>query len=276
MMGKTVRTVDAGKRMWRIMAAVFVVVAFTFAVMSYVNHYYEATEIAEQAMKGNSRVEVVESDDYYLFLPDEEERTGDGIIFYPGGKVEERAYAPLMLSLAECGYEVYLMRMPARLAVLRPNAADLVIGRVPEAAEPSTDSTAETDSAGAGQPEGKRRWILMGHSLGGAMAANYAGKHSDEVSLLVLLAAYSTADLSDTGIDVLSFYGSEDGVLNREKYDKNRAKLPKDTAESVIDGGNHAGFGFYGEQKGDGPALISREEQQEAVVDALCYHLENK
>lgn len=248
---KSAQKADVGKRIRHIMAVVFVVAAGIFAAMSYINHYYEATEIAEQAMKGSSRVEVVEADDYYLFLPDEGERRGEGIIFYPGGKVEERAYAPLMLSLAECGYEVYLMRMPARLAVLRPNAADRVIS-----------------------PEG--RWILMGHSLGGAMAANYAKKHSSQVSALVLLASYSTADLSDTGIAVFSFYGSEDGVLNRDKYEKNRKKLPQSTVESVIDGGNHAGFGFYGEQKGDGSASISREEQQEAVVDALRYYSENQ
>lgn len=108
------------------------------------------------------------------------------------------------------------------------------------------------------------------------MAAGYAAKHSGQVSMLVLLAAYSTADLSDTDIAVLSLYGSEDGVMNRDKYEKNRTNLPEDAVESVIDGGNHAGFAFYGEQKGDGPAAISREEQQEAVADALRYQLENQ
>lgn len=256
-----------GRRVRHVMAAAFVVVACVFAVLSYINHYYRATEIARQALKGSGRVEVVETDDYYLFLPDEEERTGDGIIFYPGGKVEECAYAPLMLELAECGHEVYLMRMPARLAVLKPNAAGLVMDR--------QEGASSTEPAGSMEGQ-ERKWILMGHSLGGAMAAGYAAKHSGQVSMLVLLAAYSTADLSDTDIAVLSLYGSEDGVMNRDKYEKNRTNLPEDAVESVIDGGNHAGFAFYGEQKGDGPAAISREEQQEAVADALRYQLENQ
>ena len=190
---------------------------------------------------------------------------GEGIIFYPGGKVEESAYAPLLLRLAENGFEVYLMRMPARLAVLKPGAADAVIYG-DEAASSETEGSAAPEVSG--QQEG-RRWILMGHSLGGAMAASYAAGHSDVISALVLLASYSTADLSDSGITVLSLYGSEDGVMNRDKYEKNRAKLPEDALECVIDGGNHAGFGFYGEQDGDHPAAISRDEQQEVVVDAL-------
>ena len=78
-------------------------------------------------------------------------------------------------------------------------------------------------------------------------------------------------DLSEGGSTVLSIYGSEDGVLNREKYEKNRVNLPEDAIEYVIDGGNHSGFGYYGQQKGDHVAGISPKEQQEAVVDALCY-----
>ena len=87
---------------------------------------------------------------------------------------------------------------------------------------------------------------------------------------LVLLAAYSTADLTDSGLRVYSTYGSEDGVLNREKYEADRTNLPQDTTETVIDGGCHAGFGSYGAQKGDGTPTISAEEQQRQTADALA------
>ena len=93
------------------------------------------------------------------------------------------------------------------------------------------------------------------------MAASCAAKHPEEFDGLLLLAAYSTADLSDSGLQVLSLYGSEDGVLNREKYEKYRANLPADTRETVINGGCHAGFGAYGPQKGDGAPRITRAEQ---------------
>ena len=65
-------------------------------------------------------------------------------------------------------------------------------------------------------------------------------------------------------------YGSEDGVLNREKYEADRTNLPQDTTETVIDGGCHAGFGSYGAQKGDGTPTISAEEQQRQTADALA------
>jgi alpha-beta hydrolase superfamily lysophospholipase len=107
---------------------------------------------------------------------------------------------------------------------------------------------------------------MMGHSLGGAMAASYSAAHDEVVDGLVLLAAYSTEDLKDKEIDVYSFYGSEDQVLNMEKYKEYYSNLPEDTLEVIIEGGNHAYYGFYGEQEGDGTATITREAQIEAVV----------
>ena len=79
-----------------------------------------------------------------------------------------------------------------------------------------------------------------------------------------------TADLTDSGLRVYAAYGSEDGVLNREKYEADRINLPQDTTETVIDGGCHAGFGSYGAQKGDGAPVISAEEQQQQTADALA------
>ena len=37
----------------------------------------------------------------------------------------------------------------------------------------------------------------------------------------------------------------------------------------MIEGGNHSGFGKYGEQKGDGKASISNKEQQQKVIEKL-------
>ena len=65
-------------------------------------------------------------------------------------------------------------------------------------------------------------------------------------------------------------YVSEDGVLNREKYEADRTNLPQDTTETIIDGGCHAGFGSYGAQKGDGTPSISAGEQQQQTADALA------
>ena len=102
------------------------------------------------------------------------------------------------------------------------------------------------------------------------MAANYAAAHDEDFDGLILLAAYSTKDLTGTTLRVLSVYGSEDGVLNRESYEKNRAKLPADTTEVILDGGCHAQFGNYGPQDGDGVPTISGEEQVRQTVEAIA------
>lgn len=256
------------KRVIRIIVATVVVVALFFGCLFYVNDYYRASEEAKEALQGNELVEVREEESYYVFYlkgdfsesevaeeTDSAEdkggksswKTSRGIIFYPGGKVDEVAYAPLLVELAEMGYEVYLVKMPAKLAIFGMNKADEIIKKAAHIEE----------------------WIMMGHSLGGAMAASYSANHDDTIDGLVLLAAYSTEDLTHKEIDVFSFYGSKDQVLNMEKYKEYYSNLPEDTLEIVIPGGNHAYYGYYGEQAGDGKATITREAQIEAVVNAF-------
>ena len=209
------------RRVFLCLLAVLLAVCIAFGV--YVNDYYHTDPAAEDAMVSDRFVSVTEQNGNWVFAP---ESPTAGLIFYPGGKVENTAYAPLLHDLAE--------------------------DSIPERFSEVTD------------------WYIGGHSLGGAMAASYAAKHTDELDGLVLLAAYSTADLTDSGLRVYSTYGSEDGVLNREKYEADRMNLPQDTTETVIDGGCHAGFGSYGAQKGDGTPTISAEEQQRQTADALA------
>lgn len=162
-----------------------------------------------------------------------------GIIFYPGGKVESAAYEPLMIALAARGVLCVLVEMPFNLAVLDVNAADGI-----------REMFLDTE-----------RWYMGGHSLGGSMAASYLDKNSGDFVGLVLLGSYSTADLVGDGVRVLSIYGSEDGVMNREKYEQYKSNLPSDYTEIVISGGSHAYFGMYGEQDGDGVADITPDQQ---------------
>ena len=211
----------------------------------YVGDYYHAEPAAGDALLSDDSVTVTQVNSSWVFAP--EEPTA-GLIFYPGGKVEYTAYAPLLHRLAEEGVLCVLVKMPCNLAVLDMNAADGIAE-----AFPAVD-----------------HWYIGGHSLGGAMAASYAAKHTDELDGLVLLAAYSTADLTDSGLRVFSTYGSEDGVLNREKYEANRTNLPTDTTEVIISGGCHAGFGSYGAQKGDGTPTISAGDQQQQTATALA------
>ena len=185
-----------------------------------------------------------DADGNLVFEPENVER---GFIFYPGEKVEYTAYVPLMPALASEGTLCILVEMPFNLAVFDINAADGLQGNYPEIEE----------------------WYIGGHSLGGSMAAAYLEKHSDTFDGLILLGSYSTADLSGLDIEVMSIYGSEDKVLNKEKYDANKCNLPADFTEVVIEGGCHAYFGMYGAQNGDGIPSISGEEQIGATLDAV-------
>lgn len=232
------------KKLWVTLAiiAVLSLTAINF-ILVYINDYYKANEKALAALESSDGVEVVVDENHSVtFIP---KHITAGLIFYPGGKVEYTAYAPLMHELADNGILCILLHMPGNLAVLDADAAD----------------------GYAGQYSNVTDWYIGGHSLGGVMAASYAAKHADAFGGVILLASYSTADLSDLGLAVLSVYGSEDGVLKLDKYVDNRKHLPADAVEEVIDGGCHAYFGSYGAQDGDGVPRITNEEQIHTTVD---------
>jgi hypothetical protein len=171
-----------------------------------------------------------------------------GLVFYPGAKVDPRAYANILRPIAEAGYPVIIIKLPFNLAVLSPNAADTVVG------DPDDDVD---------------RWVVGGHSLGGAMAATYASKERDELYGLLLYAAYPASDMSDrTGLDITSIYGTEDGLATVDDIEASKANLPPDTLFVPIEGGIHAFFGDYGPQAGDGTATISRGDAQDQIVEA--------
>lgn len=210
----------------------------------YVNDYYHAEDTAISAMAGTHNYTVEEYDGNIAFIPSE---PAAGLIFYPGGKVEHTAYAGLMAEFADKGVLCVLVEMPFRLAVLDMNAADGIQEDFPQI----------------------EKWYIGGHSLGGAMAASYISNHTDEFEGLLLLGAYSTADISDSGLSVISVYGSEDKVLNMEKYKENRRNLPSGFTEFIIEGGCHSYFGSYGRQDGDGEPSVSMEEQVRQTVDVF-------
>ncbi|MBE6631800.1 MAG: alpha/beta fold hydrolase [Ruminococcaceae bacterium] len=203
----------------------------------YVSDCYRADSEAIAAFVEAIDVEKTELRNGMISYGDPDAKTG--FIFYPGGKVEYTAYEPLMCELASRGILCILVHMPYNLAVLDINAADGIREMYPKA----------------------KSWYIGGHSLGGAMAASYAEKHSDELEGLVLLAAYSASDISESSLDVLSIYGSEDGVMDRDKYKKYMDNLPTEFTEFELEGGCHAYFGMYGEQDGDGTAALNAAEQ---------------
>ena len=186
------------------------------------------------------------------FTPAEPKATG--LILYPGGRVDPRAYATAARSLADSGYLTVIVPMPLNLAVFAPERASEVMLAYPEI----------------------ERWVIGGHSLGGAMAANFAAQHQEAVNGLVLWGAYPAGgdDLSSSDLKVASISGSLDGLTDPRAIEESQPLLPPDTAFVEIAGGNHAQFGDYGPQSGDNPATISASEQMDQVVAATLAALQ--
>jgi len=173
--------------------------------------------------------------------------TTSGVIIYPGAFVEPRSYAPAARALAEEGAFVSIVPMPFSLAILGANRADGVIDDHPEIAN----------------------WTIAGHSLGGVMAAGYAADHHDTIGGLVLWASYPQDgdDLTNWDGEAASVFGTLDGLTTLDDIEGSRVRLPADTVFAAIEGGNHAYFGWYGDQRGDNMATITRDQQQQLVID---------
>jgi predicted alpha/beta-hydrolase family hydrolase len=198
------------------------------------------------AFQTDSQVTVT-TEPWLVFQPSDQ-IPSTGLIIYPGARVDPRAYAPIARSVAAQGYLVVIVPMPLNLAVFGANRAAAVIQAFPDI----------------------QHWVIGGHSLGGSMAALYADNHRDQINGLVLWASYpaNNNNLSDSTIKVASIYGTQDGLATKDKIDTSRVLLPADTTWVPIEGGNHGQFGWYGDQPGDNPATISRQDQQAQIIQA--------
>ena len=214
-----------------------------------------ADDTALLAMAGAAEAKVTDKGAYVFFDPipsaGASVKGKAGLIFYPGGKVKPEAYAPLLLQVAASGHPAVLCRMPLNLAVLKSGAVANVFAM-------------RSDT----------RWAIGGHSLGGSMAAFFACKHPDAVAGLVLLGSYPAEgnSFASSTLPVLSIFGSRD--MGIEKIRQYKPLLPASTAFLELEGGNHAQFGNYGFQAGDGTATMPRLEQQNLSLKAIVHFLD--
>lgn len=234
------RKVGRGKRV--LLGLLVGLLLFTGIAGGYLAVYQKAEPEAVAAMAAATDVTVTKEDGYYVFDGPGQEAA---LLFFPGGKVETTAYAPLMKTIAGQGVDCFLLDMPFHLAVFGMNRPDKVLQKY----------------------DGYKTVLVGGHSLGGSAAALYANGGTDTVDGLVLLAAYPTKDVGS--LQVLSVYGSLDGVLERDAYENAKPLWSGHGTEVVIAGGNHAGFGNYGRQSGDNEAEISAEAQQAETADTV-------
>lgn len=199
----------------------------------------------------NDGVEVTDENGLITFKPDNI-KCDKGFIFYPGGKVEPESYSLLCRDIAKEGYIAVIAKMPLNLAIFNEDKADKIIKKYNDI----------------------DKWVIGGHSLGGVMASEYAEDNENKIQGLVLLASYPQGDdLEDENINTISIYGSNDQIADDSKIIN--SKLSRESKIMKIDGGNHAQFGQYGKQVGDGQASISNVDQINITTNLIVELLES-
>lgn len=231
----------------RVILALVLGIFLSFGIFTFVYLREESKSLIDEkmALKDISNVKIEVSDKLIELSP--KEKTDIGIIFYPGGKVDFKAYMRIGSLISQHGYKVYIPKMPFNLAMFGKGKAKDIIENNPDI----------------------KKWYLSGHSLGGAIVAEFYKNNPDKVKGLIFLASYPNFDMSNKQVKVLGIFASEDGLIDKEKREKKLVNFPKGSEIFIVEGGNHAGFGSYGIQKNDKRAIISAEKQQKIVSEEI-------
>lgn len=240
---------ESNKKLILKLIPLLLVLVLVVWVYVYLNDYYKADIKSINAFMDINNVSKKMLEDNTIIY--ENDNNSVGLIFYPGAKVEYTSYKPLMKELASKGVTTVLLEMPFNLAIFDKDAANRVKEQLPNI----------------------KTWYIAGHSLGGTIAAKHVCSNVEEYEGLILIAAYSTCDLSKEDIKTMTIYGTKDKVLSMEKYEEKKSLLPSTFNEVVIEGGNHAQFGMYGIQRGDGEATINNVEQINMTANEIFYFI---
>jgi len=245
------------KKWLRIVLVAFLAI-LAISVVGFVTYSRLATAEPEptalEAMNSDGLVKVEERENGWLIFKPVAGSSQAGLVLYPGAYVDPRAYAPAARDIAAAGYLVVIPTMPLNLAILGANRAGDIIDAFPEI----------------------EHWVVGGHSLGGAMAAQFVSSNLGVADGLALWGAYpgGNVDLSSSGLQAASIYGDRDGLSEIETVEAARPQLPADSDWLLIEGGNHAQFGWYGPQRGDMEPEIDHDEQQALTVAGTVRLLE--
>jgi pimeloyl-ACP methyl ester carboxylesterase len=222
--------------------------------MLWLANSYRTRGVVDDMLRSSPAISVVDGAATLEFLP----AASDGkpaLIFICGSGVSAHAYAPMLRPIAAAGYSVFVVKLPYRFAPLEShkqaavNRARGVIAAHPEIP----------------------RWVVSGHSLGGALACRVTQADPKAISAMVLIGTTHPKqdDLSDLQLPVTKVCASNDGIAPLDRIRSNKKLLPAHTKWVEIKGGNHSQFGHYGHQLFDGTATITRESQQAVTRSAL-------
>lgn len=239
----------------------FFLVWASFWVVVFIWQFYnmQAQGVSDALLESDAAVAVSDTAGLLIFEP-AADTMASALLFYPGALVDPTAYVPMAHAVAEAGHKVILVKVPFRIAF-----TESMEQRVSE----RTETILQQDA-------GRHAWVVGGHSRGGAMAARFAMRHSDQLAGLLLAGTSHPRrdDLSHLPIDVTKVYGTEDGLASEAEIEQFSSNLPASTRFIRIDGGNHAQFAWYGTQLGDSGATISRAAQQRQLLQAVLDQLD--
>lgn len=230
-------------RLWLSIIGAIVMVVLTLVAIWL--RPFGATDVALDAMEGSDTVTVSQTGSHILMEPVGVDPPA-GLVFYPGARVDARAYANVLTPVVEAGYEVVIVKAPVGIAFFSTSFAQ---GWISD--HPDIDT-----------------WAVGGHSLGGVVAStSVAGDRP--VSGLVFFASYPLTDLSDRSeVAVSSIYGLNDAIAEPSRIEESAADLPGTAVFVPIEGAIHSDFGDYGLQPGDGRPGITRPEAQAVIAEA--------
>jgi len=238
----------------RIVRTVWIIAGLSFFL--WMLYSYQSRGFPDSVLQSDELITVTQNSENISFLPTGNKRI-TGFIFYPGGMVDPKSYAPMARRLAEKGFAVYIVKLPLGSAPLSGQEADVM---------DYTRQIVDTNQS-------IQRWVLGGHSRGAAIASRFASYNNDLLSGLILIGTSHPKDdefdLSNSGLPVMKIYATHDGLASVSEIEETSKFLPNDTIWVKIDGGNHSQFGYFGTLLGDGRAEISREEQQEMTISAI-------
>lgn len=233
------------KSLWKY-GLLLLVVVLIITGLQWLTHERPLLEEYTGALESDALV-TVKQRPWLTFTP-AQTRPDIGFIFYPGGRIAHVGYAPLMKAIAAEGYLVVVPDMPLNIAAFRPNIADKVM-----------TTYAYID-----------QWVISGHSVGGAMAAQYTYTHREGIAGLAIWASYppDKADLSDFELPVTLIYGSRETRVTDSSVAERQHLLPVHTVIVRIEGGDHHQFGAYEIKPEEHLATLSRDAQHIQIIQA--------
>lgn len=238
--GRLRRGIRAGG-WWSLTAFALVVIVF----LAWANTVRVADRAAADEVFANPNVTVTDTPTSVILAPTDD--AGDtGLVFVPGARVDPYAYLFKLAGTVErTGVTVVITKPVLNLAILDRRPLSTFTAAAPDVST----------------------WFVGGHSIGGVRACMLADDPA--VAGLVLFGSYCAAVPERAELRVLSLSGSADGLSTPEEIAATANLLPADTRFVELEGANHARFGDYGVENGDGVATMSTDAAAAEITREL-------